>query len=149
MAQYNDRNERVARLVRAGELLVSGENPEEADGYFAPGFEFHGPGGFDSDFQGLAAYFASLRDAFEDRSIRRGIMAVEGNTLACQTWIEGTFVRDFTQSPIGSIPPNGRRIVFDLINIFVIDDEGRLTHEYVRTDNHSLLQQLQAPAEPS
>lgn len=146
MSQRYDRDELVKRLVRAGELEVSGENPEEAASYFAPGFEFHGPGGFESDFDGLSEYFASLRDAFEDRSIRRGIMMVEGNGIACQTWIEGTFVREFTQSPIGPIPPNGARIVFDLINIFQVDDEGRLTHEYVRTDNHTLLQQLQSPA---
>lgn len=148
MTQRYNRDELVARLVRAGELEVSGESPEEAATYFAPEFEFHGPGGFDSGFEGLSAYFASLREAFQDRSIRRGIVVVEGNTLACQTWIEGTFVREFTQSPIGPVTPNGRRIVFDLINIFTVDDEGRLTHEYVRTDNHTLLQQLQAPAQP-
>jgi len=138
--------ERAAeRLVRVGELLVSGENPEEMLRFFSPDFAFHGPGGFESDLNGLTAYFASLREAFDDRSISRGIVVVEGNTIACQTWIEGTFVREFTQSPIGPLAPNGRRIVFDLINIFLTDDEGRLLHEYVRTDNRTLLQELQAP----
>lgn len=146
MTHQYDRDELVARLVRAGELEVSGENPEEAAAYFAPGFEFHGPGGFESDYEGLSEYFASLRNAFANRSIRRGIVVVEGDTLACQTWIEGTFVQEFTQSPVGPIAPNGKRVVFDLINLFVVDEEGRLTHEHVRTDNHSLLQQLQAPA---
>lgn len=141
------RDDLVDRLVRAGELLVSGDHLDEAAGYFAAGFEFHGPGGFDADYAGLAAYFASLRDAFEDRTIRRGIVVVEGYTLACQTWIEGTFVREFTQSPVGPLAPNGHRVVFDLINIFTFDDEGRLTHEYVRTDSEKLLQDLRAPRE--
>jgi len=44
----------------------------------------------------LAEYFASLRAAFDDRSSRRGIVVVEGDYVACQTWIEGTFVREFT-----------------------------------------------------
>jgi len=27
----------------------------------------------------------------------------EDNTVACQTWIEGTFTREFTQSPAGPL----------------------------------------------
>ena len=126
MAQKYNRDELVARLVRAGELEVSGEHPDEVGDYFAPGYEFHGP--------------------VDHRSIRRGIMVVEGNTIACQTFIEGRFVREFTQSPVGSLPPNGRRVVWDLSNIFTFDDEGRITEEWVRTDNRSFLQQLQATA---
>lgn len=148
MSQRYTRDELVARLVRAGELEVSGEHPDEVADYFVPGFRFHGPGGVEVDYAGLSAYFASVRDAFDDRRIRRGIVVVEGNTIACQTWIEGTFVREFTQSPSGPIPPNRRRIVFDLINIFQMGDDGRLVEEYVRADNRSLLEQLRAPAAP-
>jgi predicted ester cyclase len=146
MPQRYDRDELVARLVRAGELEVSGDHPDDVRDYFAPGFAFHGPGTFESDYDGLQNYFASLRAAFDDRSIRRGITVVEGNTIACQTWIEGTFVREFTHSPAGSLPPNGRRVIWDLSNIYTFDDEGRITAEWVRTDNQSVLQQLQAPS---
>lgn len=143
MTQHFTRNELVARLVRAGELEVSGEDMDEAATYFdTEKFRFHGPDGFESGFDGLNAYFASLREAFDDRSIRRGIVVAEGDHLACQTWIEGTFVREFTQSPAGPLPPNGERIVFDLINIFRFDDRGRLVEEWVRTDNRGLLRQL-------
>jgi predicted ester cyclase len=124
---------------------VSDEHPDEVGDYFAPGFEFHGPGSFESDYDGLPDYFTSLRAAFDDRSIRRGITVVEGDTIACQTWIEGTFAREFTHSPAGSLPPNGRRVVWDLSNIYTFDHEGRITAEWVRTDNQSVLQQLQAP----
>jgi predicted ester cyclase len=144
MTQKYSRNDLVARLVRAGELEVSGEAPEEVGDYFSPGFRFHGPGGFESDYAGLSEYFESVRTAFEDRSIRRGIVVVEGNDIACQTWIEGTFVREFTHSPAGPLPPNGKRVLFDLINIFRMDDEGRIAEEYVRVDNQTVLQQLAA-----
>ncbi len=94
------RSELVSRLVRAGELQVSGEDQAELDTYFdQENFRFHGPGGFESDYAGLTAYFASVRAAFDDRKITRGIVVAEGDTVACQTWIEGTFVREFTQSP--------------------------------------------------
>jgi len=142
MTRYT-RDELIARMVRAGELEVSGEHPDEVAGYFdTERFAFHGPDGFESDFAGLDAYFASLREAFDDRTIRRGIIVAEGNLLACQTWIEGTFNRPFTQSPIGTVAPTGARVVMDLINIFRFNDEGRLIEEFVRTDNRSLVRQL-------
>lgn len=135
----------VARLTRAGELEVSGDAPEEVATYFdTDTFRFHGPGGFDSDYEGLDAYFHSLRSAFEDRSIRRGIILVDRDLVACQTWIEGTFVRPFTHSPVGFLEPNGARVVMDLMNIFRFGPDGRLVEEFVRTDNRDLLRQLGA-----
>jgi predicted ester cyclase len=145
MTQQFTRDELVARLVRAGELEVSGEDLDEAATYFdTEKFRFHGPDGFESDFAGLNDYFTSVREAFDDRSIRRGIVVAEGDHLACQTWIEGTFAREFTQSPVGPVPPNGKRVVFDLINIFRFDDRGRLIEEWVRVDNRGVLRQLDA-----
>ena len=144
MAERYTRDELVARLVRAGEIEVTGEDLETVGEYFAPGFEFNGPDGSVADFDGLLNYFASMRAGFEDRSIRRGIIVVEGNTIACQTWIEGTFVREFTQSPIGPLQPNGRKIVWPLLNIFVMDDDGRILTEWASTDNTTVLEQLQA-----
>jgi predicted ester cyclase len=139
------RDELVARLVRAGELEVSGDDQAEVDTYFDPdAFRFHGPDGFESDYAGLTEYFGAIRAAFDDRSIRRGIIVAEGTHVACQTWIEGTFVREFTQSPVGPLPPNGQKIVWDLMNLFRVDDQGRLVEEWVRTDNRSFLRQLGA-----
>jgi predicted ester cyclase len=137
------RDELVSRLKRAGELDVSGENQAELDSYFdTTNFRFHGPEGFDADYSGLDGYFKAIRAAFDDRSIRRGIIVAEGDYIACQTWIEGTFVREFTQSPVGPLPPNGQRVVWDLLNIFRFDDQGRLVEEWVRADNGSFLRQL-------
>jgi len=145
MSHRYTRDELVARMIRAGELEVSGEHPDEVGSYFdTENFQFHGPDGFDSDYQGLTSYFESLRTAFEDRSIRRGLIAVEGDLVACQTWIEGRFVRPFTHSPVGPVEPTGERVVMDLMNIFRFDEQGRLVEEFVRTDNRSLLRQLGA-----
>jgi predicted ester cyclase len=142
------RDDLVARLRRAGELQVSGDNQVELDSYFdTRQFRFHGPDGFETDYAGLANYFKAIRAAFDDRSIRRGIVVAEANYIACQTWIEGTFVREFTQSPAGALAPNGQRVVWDLANIFRLDDQGRLIEEWVRTDYRSFLRQLGAPGQ--
>jgi hypothetical protein len=108
-------------------------------------FRFHGPGGSESDYAGLTACSASIRAAFDGRKITRGIIVAESHTEACQTWIEGTFVREFTQSPAGPLLPTGTRVVMDLISIFLFDDDGRLTVEFVRTDYRSFLPQLGPP----
>jgi len=139
------RDELVTRLIRAGELLVSGEDPAETDSYFDTNrFRFHGPGGFEGDYSGVANYFKSIRAAFVDRSIRRGTIVAEGNYIACQTQIEGRFVREFTHSPAGPLPPNGERVAWDVLNIVRFDDQGRLVEEWVQTDARSFLRQLGA-----
>jgi len=145
MSMKLKRDELVARLVRAGELEVAGAPTAEIASYFdVENFRFHGPDGFESDFEGLNNYFAAIRAAFEDRQIRRGIVVVEGNMVACQTWITGRFVHEFAMSPAGLLPPNGARITMNLINIFMFTDDGRLVEEFVRTDYRSFLRQLGA-----
>jgi predicted ester cyclase len=143
-ARAASREELVAGLITVGEQELTGENEAEVDAYFAPDFVFHGPDGAESDYEGLKRYFASLRAAFDDLTISRGITVVEGDYVACQTTITGTFAREFTHSPVGPLPPNGRRIVFELMNIFRYDDQGQLAEEWVQTDNRSRLRQLGA-----
>jgi len=139
------RDKLAARLIRAGELLVLGGDQAEIESYFdISKFRFHGPDGFETDYAGLSNYFKSIRAGFDDRSIRRGIILVEGSYIACQTWIEGRFVREFANSPAGALAPNGQRVVWDLMNILKFDDQGRLVEEWVRTDYRSFLRQLGA-----
>jgi predicted ester cyclase len=138
-------DELVARLIKAGEAEVLGADQAEIDSYFDTGkFRFDAPDGFDTDYAGLRDYFKPVRAAFDDRSIRRGIIIAEGDYIACQTWIEGRFVREFTRSLAGALAPNGQRAVWDLINIFKFDDQGRLVEEWVRTDYRSFPRQLAA-----
>ena len=68
-----------------GEQELTGEDQAGVDAYFAPDFTFHGPDGAELDYYGLKGYFASLRAAFDDLTISRGIMIVEGDYVACQT----------------------------------------------------------------
>jgi predicted ester cyclase len=135
----------VQGLIRIGELEISGEGEAEVDAYFAPDFVWHGPDGAALDYEGLKGYFAALRAAFDHLTISRGIIVVEGDYVACQTTIAGTFVREFTHSPVGPLPPNGNRIVFELMNIFRYDKQGRLAEEWVQTDHRSRLRELRSP----
>lgn len=66
------RDELVSGLVRIGELEITGEDRAAVDAYFAPNFKFHGPDGRELDYQGLQAYFAALRAAFDAGHRDRG-----------------------------------------------------------------------------
>lgn len=138
------REELVSRLVRIGEKELTDEDEAEVDAYFAPDFRFHGPDGRELDYQGLKGYFGALRAAFDGLTITRGIVIVERNHVACQTSIAGRFVRKFTHSPVGPLPPTGDPVVFDLINIFRDDGDSRLAEEWIQADNRSVLRQLGA-----
>lgn len=67
---------------------------------------------------------------------------IDGGHVACQTWLEGRFVCEFTQSPTGKVASNNQRITFDLVNICQLDSGGKLIEEWVRTDNRSIFRQL-------
>jgi predicted ester cyclase len=139
-----NRDELITRLVRAGELAFLGGDQAETESYFdRQRFRFHGPGGFVWDYADLTAYFSSVRAAFDERSIRRSLIIVDGNYVACQTSIKGQFVREFTHSPVGPLPPNGKRVAWDLLNIFLFDNMGRLIEEWAQTDYRSLLVNLE------
>ncbi len=144
MVEAVSREQLVSGLVRIGEKEMTGEDEAEVDAYFAPDFRFHGPDGRELDYLGLKEYFTALRAAFDELTITRGIVIVEGNYVACQTTIAGMFMREFTHSPVGALPPTGKRVVFELTNIFRYDDAGRLAEEWIQTDNRSVLRQLGA-----
>lgn len=133
----------LQRLNRAGELEVSGGDGAKADQYFdTVRFKFHGPDRRELNYGQLKGYFASLRAAFDNLKIKRGIVIREGRYIACQTVIEGDFVQQFTQSPVGPLSPNGKHIVFEFMNIFKFDEEGRIAEEWIERDNRSLLRQM-------
>lgn len=144
MVEELTRDQLVSGLVRLGEKEMTGEDEAEVAAYFAPDFKFHGPDGGQWNYQGLKEYFSALRAAFDNLTITRGIVVVEGHHVACQTTIAGTFAREFTHSPVGPLPPTGNGVVFELMNIFRYDDAGRLAEEWIQTDNRSVLRQLGA-----
>jgi hypothetical protein len=99
---------------------------------------------FETDYAGLTNYFKSIRAAFDDRSIRRGIIMVEGDYIACQTWIEGD-LSSSSRTP-RTARSNGQRVVWNLLNIFRFNAGERLVEEWVRTGCRSFLRQLGAQA---
>ena len=59
MTQKFTIDEFLAPLIKAGELEVPGGPADEIASYFdTRNFRFHGPGGYQTDYAGLNAYFS-------------------------------------------------------------------------------------------
>lgn len=138
------RDEMARGLIEIGERAIAVEDDAALDAYFAGDFVFHGPGGWETDFEGLKSFFAAMRHAFSDFSVTRGHILVDGRWIASQTRMAGVFEREFTASPVGPLPPTGEEFVLDLQNIFRYDDSGKLAEEWVQYDLRGMLAQLGA-----
>ena len=138
-----NRDEMVQGLIRIGEQGIVREDDAAIDAYFAEGFVFHGPEG-DVDLAALKTLWAAMREAFTDFTITREHIVAEGNRVATLTTFAGVFEREFTQSPVGPLPPTGERFTLPLINLFRYDEAGRLAEEWAQLDNRRFLRQLGA-----
>ena len=132
-------------LIHIGEQAIAREDNAALDAYFAPDeFVFHGPGGVRLDYPGLKSFFAAMRHAFTDFTVTRGHIVVEGRFIGSQTTMTGRFEQEFTQSPVGPLPPTGEPFTLRLQNIFRFNDEGRLAEEWTQYDLRDMLAQLGA-----
>jgi predicted ester cyclase len=132
-------------LIAIGDQAIARQDDAQLRAYYTQDYLFHGPGG-DLDFDGLAAYFASLRAAFSGMRVAREQVIADGRYLAARTTFSGDFTSVFT-SPIGPIQPTGQHVEWEVIHTFRYDD-GRLAEEWVQTDSHSFLAKLGVTAMP-
>ncbi len=131
-------------LIRIGQIAIENEDDDALATYFSTeDYVIHMPAG-DSSFVQLKAYFASLRAAFDDLKVEREQIIGEGNRLASRTVFSGTFARPFTQSPVGELKPNGKRVRWVVQNLFRFNDAGRLVEEWIESDSRVLIEQLTA-----
>jgi predicted ester cyclase len=128
-------------LIRIGDEAIAREDEAKLRGYYAEDYLFHGPGG-DLSFDGLRAYFASLRAGFSNLRLVRQQIIADGRFVAARTTFSGDFTSVFTFSPIGPVEPTGKHVEWEVIHTFRYGDDGRLAEEWVQTDSRSLLTKL-------
>jgi SnoaL-like domain len=77
-------------LIRIGDEAIAHADDSRLREYHAEDYVFHGPGG-DLDFDGLSAYFASLRAAFSNMRLVREQIIADGRhqVVRCEPPIEG------------------------------------------------------------
>ena len=136
-----DRDSLADGLVSIGEDAIAKSNDALLDDYYTDDYKLHSPAGALNRDE-IKAYFAALRESFTDFTISRVQILVDGNFVTSRTVMAGRFDREFAYTPVGTVEPNGRRVQWELINIFRFTDEGRLVEEWVQTDTYDFLRQL-------
>jgi predicted ester cyclase len=142
---YITQNPLATGLIAIGKTAIAKEDDAALRAYFAPGYILHLPGA-DIDFMTLRAYFASLRDAFDDFTVTRAFIIGEDRYLAARTIFSGTFARPFMHAIAGELPPTGKFIEWQVMNIFRYDAADKLAEEWVQNDSRIFLEKLTSVA---
>lgn len=134
---------RIRELIRVGESGIARENKAAVAKFFHPEFRFHGADGGTRTREQLWDYFAACRAAFDDFAVtRQQAFSDGGDHLAARTTFSGVFARPFTASPLGTLQPHGKPILYRINNVFRYATDGRLIEEWAQSDSRLLLESL-------
>ena len=143
MPEFISNSPLASRLIRIGNEATVKQNDAMLRDYCTDDYVLHSPSG-EMDREQLIAYFASLRTAFTDFQLVREQVIVDGDHVASRNIFSGVFTQALTQSVVGPLEPNWKKVVWEAIQTCRYDRTGRLAEEWVQTDQRILLQQLQA-----
>ena len=122
-------------LIRIGDEAIARADGAQLRDYYAQDYLFHRPGA-NLSFDGLRAYFASLRAAFSNMRLVREQITADGRFPGALTTFSGNFTSVFTFSPIGPVEPTGQHVEWEVIHTFRYDDR-RVAEEWAQTDSLS------------
>lgn len=126
----------VRRLVKEAQ---EGGNLDVVDELLADDFVDHSPlPGLPPTRDGVRILFAGLRSAFPDLSVTIDEQIADEERVATRKTFRGTH-----QGPFLGIPPTGRHVAFEAIDILTLS-EGRIREHRVVLDQLSLMKQLGA-----
>jgi steroid delta-isomerase-like uncharacterized protein len=115
-----------------------------AEEILADDFVDHSPfGPFPPDREGVKQLFAALRGAFSDLHAVVQDQAAEGDKVWTRKTFHGTNDGEFM-----GMPPTGRKVTFDVIDILRLRD-GQFVEHWNVVDNLGLMQQLGAVPAPA
>jgi predicted ester cyclase len=129
-----DNKQRVRRFlddVTAGNLAA-------LDDIVAPDFKDHQslPPGIPPTLAGLKGFFQAQRVAFPDWKVTIEDMVADGDRVWDRLKVEGT-----NTGPFMGLPPTGRRVSFEVLDISRFAG-GKLVEHWGVADNLGLMQQL-------
>jgi steroid delta-isomerase-like uncharacterized protein len=119
-------------------------NLDVVDELIAPNFVEHEelPPGSPEGREGVRHYLRTMRQAFPDLHGTVGDEVVQGDKVVVRSTWQGTHAGHFL-----GIPPTGKRVSFDVIDIVRLQD-GKVVEHWGLTDGLGLLQQLGVVAVP-
>jgi steroid delta-isomerase-like uncharacterized protein len=98
-----------------------------------------GPVEFGSGRDGVAGFFAALHRAFPDLHVEVEDVISSGDRVAVRARMTGTHQGDFM-----GMPPSGKHMDVEMIDIVRVGDDGRAVEHWGQTDVLSMMRQLGA-----
>jgi steroid delta-isomerase-like uncharacterized protein len=128
--------ENKAIVRRFVEELENQHNLDLIDEFFSPDFIDYSGRSNPPSRESLRPFFTYLFNAFPDIHFTILQQLAEGDQVMTYKIFSGTHLGDFM-----GIPPTGKQVAFDNIDIFSVKD-GKLTGHWAVGDHLSLMQQL-------
>jgi predicted ester cyclase len=132
-------DELKARARRLAEELLTQGDLTVADELLAPTGNHHAPNTVATGVDGVKSWVVTLRQSFPDL---RAIVAdeiAEGDAVVQRLTLSGTHEGLFC-----GVPPTGRHVTWDLVEILCLGPDGKFTKHRVISDQLGLLRQLGA-----
>lgn len=95
--------------------------------------------GFAPTKEGTLAFFEMLRGAFPDLKMSVEDLLADGTKTVARVTVTGTHRGDFM-----GVPPSGKSVVMQVIDIMRFDDSGRVCEHWGAADMLALMQQIGA-----
>lgn len=125
-----------ALIERMHSELVQGRDGSRVEQFFAPEFVSHSmPAPLTPDRVGVRRFMEGVADALPDLSVDIDVMVAEGDLVAVRSIMRGTHRRELM-----GVPPSGRRVAIDGIDILRIAD-GRIVEHWGLTNVLGFLEQ--------
>jgi steroid delta-isomerase-like uncharacterized protein len=93
--------------------------------------------------EGFRQFFTMLRAAFPDFQVAVDDLIAEGDQVVARVTLRGTHRGPFLQ-----VPPTGRQVAMDVIDVVRLAD-GKIAEHWGVADNLTLLRQVGAIGEPA
>jgi predicted ester cyclase len=130
-----DAKERVQSFY---DQAISAGGEGVIDDYLAPGYVDHDPlPGFSNDIQGTKDSVKMLLSAFPDGKMRTNLLIQDDDLVVAHTTFIGTHKGEFL-----GIPPTGKKVEVNNIDIVRVTDDGKATEHWGIIDTAALMQQL-------
>lgn len=132
----------LVELVRRGEEAFNAHDPEAMAGLYAEAATMSAPGPMTvSGRDAVIAWLAGWWRGFPDARIEIHERHVAGDIAFTRGTFHGTHTGDFP-TPMGDLPPTGRSVTGDYLEIFHFDASGLIEAEHLMFDRLGLLEDL-------
>jgi steroid delta-isomerase-like uncharacterized protein len=128
-------------IFKEGERAFNAHDIDAEMALYSQDAQFSGPGGMElKGIDAIRQFTQSWFQGFPDATVRTDNLIEAGDTLVQEGVFTGTHTGVFP-TPMGDIPPTGKRVEGKFIDVYVIRD-GKIVRDHLVFDRMELMEQL-------